>query len=67
MAFKDGRFNSTYSTDQVILHIFFVFLLRKKNFDELNLMIINYEFIKLFFYGTKEPQVDVIIDTLKTN
>ena len=62
---SDGRFNPTYSTGQVILPVFFVFLLRIKSFNELNLMIKNNEFIKLFSRGTKQPQVDAIRDTLK--
>jgi len=60
-----GRFNSTYSTGQVILPVFFVFLLRIKSFNEVNPMIKNNQFIKLFSRGTKQPQVDTIRDTLK--
>ena len=62
---SDGRFNLTYSTGQVILPVLFGFLLRIKSFNELNLMIKNHEFSKLFPRGTKLPQVDAIRDTLK--
>jgi hypothetical protein len=62
---SDGRVNPTYSTGQVILPVLFGFLLRIKSFNELNLMIKNHEFSKLFPRGTKLPQVDAIRDTLK--
>jgi hypothetical protein len=62
---SDGRINPTYSTGQVILPVLFGFLLRIKSFNELNLMIKNHEFSKLFPRGTKLPQVDAIRDTLK--
>jgi hypothetical protein len=62
---SDGRVNPTYSTGQVILPVLFGFLLRIKSFNELNLMIQNHEFSKLFLRGTKLPQVDAIRDTLK--
>jgi len=62
---SDGRVNPTYSTGQVILPVLFGFLLRIKSFNELNLMIKNNEFSKLFPRGTKLPQVDAIRDTLK--
>jgi hypothetical protein len=62
---SDGRVNPTYSTGQVILPVLFGFLLRIKSFNELNLMIKNHEFSKLFPRGTKLPQVDAIQDTLK--
>ena len=62
---SDGRVNPTYSTGQVALPVLFGFLLRIKSFNELNLMIKNKEFSKLFPRGTKLPQVDAIRDTLK--
>jgi len=62
---SDGRVNPTYSTGQVILPVLFGFLLRIKSFNELNLMIKNNEFSKLFPRGTKLPQIDAIRDTLK--
>jgi len=62
---SDGRVNPTYSTGQVILPALFGFLLRIKSFNELNFMIKNNEFSKLFPRGTKLPQVDAIRDTLK--
>ena len=62
---SDGRVNPTYSTGQVILPVLFGFLLRIKSFNELNFMIKNNEFSKLFPRGTKLPQVDAIRDTIK--
>jgi len=62
---SDGRVNPTYSTGQVILRVLFGFLLRIKSFNELNLMIQNHEFSKLFPGGTKLPSIDAIRDTLK--
>jgi len=62
---SDGRVNPTYSTGQVILPVLFGFLLRIKSFNELNLMIKNNEFSKLFPRGTKLPSIDAIRDTLK--
>ncbi|WP_088185768.1 hypothetical protein [Desulfosporosinus sp. FKA] len=62
---SDRRVNPTYSTGQVILPVFFGFLLRIKSFNELNFMIKNHEFSKLFPRGTKLPQIDAIRDTLK--
>jgi len=61
----DERVNPTYSTGQVILPVLFVFLPRVKTFNELNLIIKNHEFSKLFPRGTNLPQVDAIRDTLK--
>ena len=61
---SDGKVNPTYSTGQVILPVLFGFLLRIRSFNELNFMIKNNEFSKLFPRGTKLPQVDVR-DTLK--
>ena len=40
-------------------------MLRVKSFNELNMMIKNNEFSKLFPRGTRLPQVDAIRDTLK--
>jgi len=63
---SDGRVNPTYSTGQVISPpVLFGFLLRIKSLNELNFMIKNHEFSKLFPRGTKLPQVDAIRDTLK--
>jgi len=62
---SDGRVNPTYSTGQVILPVLIGFLLRIKSFNELNLMIQNHEFSKLFPRGTKLPSIDAIRDTLK--
>ncbi|WP_243450473.1 transposase [Desulfosporosinus sp. Sb-LF] len=62
---SDGRVNPTYSTGQVILPVLFGFLLRVQSFNELNFMIKNHEFSKLFPRGTKLPQIDAIRDTLK--
>ena len=61
----DGRANPTYSTGQVIMPVLFGFLLRVKSFNELSLMIKNYEFSHLFPRGTKLPKIDAIRDTLK--
>jgi len=55
--------NPTYSTGQVILPVLFGFLLRIKSFNELNLIIQNHEFSKLFPRGTKLPSTDAIRDT----
>ncbi|SPF49351.1 conserved hypothetical protein [Candidatus Desulfosporosinus infrequens] len=62
---SDGRTNPTYTTGQVILPVPFGFLIRIKSFNELNFMIKNNEFSKLFPRGMKLPQVDTIRDTLK--
>ena len=62
---SDGRVNPTYCTGQVILPVLFGFLLRIKSFNELNFMIKNNEFSKLFPRGTKLPKIDAIRDTLK--
>lgn len=61
----DGRVNPIYSTGQVILPVLFGFLLRIKSFNELNFMIKNHEFSKLYPRGTRLPQIDAIGDTLK--
>ncbi|WP_160690521.1 hypothetical protein [Clostridium sp. C2-6-12] len=61
----DGRINPTYDTAQVATLVLLVFLLRIKSFNELNLMIKNNEFNKLFLKGTRLPLVDTIRDTLK--
>ena len=62
---SDGRVNPTYNTAQVITLVLLGFLLRIKSFNELNLMIKNNEFSKLFPRGTRLPLVDTIRDTLK--
>jgi len=61
----DGRFNPTYSTGQVILPVLLAFLLRIKNFNELNLMLKNNEFIKLFSRGIKHHRLMLSRYTLK--
>lgn len=61
----DGRINPTYDTAQVITLVLLVFLLRIKSFNELNLMIKNNEFSKLFPRGKRLPMIDTIRDTLK--
>ena len=45
---SDGRLNPTYSTGQFILPVLLGFLLRIKSFNELNLIIKNNEFSKVF-------------------
>ena len=62
---SDGRINPTYKTGQVIFLVLVGFLLRVKSFNELNLIIKNNEFNKLFPRGMKTPKVDAIRDTLK--
>jgi len=62
---SDGRVNPTYSTAQVVLPVLFGFLFRIESFNELNMMIPNHEFSKLFFRGKKLPKIDTIRDTLK--
>lgn len=62
---SDGRVNPTYSTGQVIMPVLIGFLLRIRSFNELNFMLKNNEFSKLFPRGTKLPQIDAIRDTLK--
>lgn len=61
----DGRINPTYDTAQVVTLVLFGFILRIKSFNELNLMIKNNEFNKLFSSGTRLPLIDTIRDTLK--
>ena len=62
---SDGRVNPTYETAQVITLVLLGFLLKIKSFNELNLMIKNNEFIKLFPRGKRLPMIDTIRDTLK--
>ena len=62
---SDGRISPTYKTGQVVMLVLLGFLLRVKSFNELNLMIKNNEFNKLFPRGMKTPKVDAIRDTLK--
>jgi len=61
----DGRIKPTHNTAKVVTLVLLGFLLRIKSFNELNLMIKNNEFIKLFPRGTRLPLVDTIRDTLK--
>ncbi|OOM72226.1 hypothetical protein [Clostridium sp. BL-8] len=61
----DGRINPTYDTTKVVTLVLLGFLLRIKSFNELNLMIKNNEFSKLFPRGTRLLLVDAIRDTLK--
>ena len=44
----DERVNPTYKTGKVVTLVLLGFLLRVKSFNELNLMIKNNEFNKLF-------------------
>ena len=62
---SDKRINRTYKTGQVVMLVLLGFLLRVKSFNELNLMIKNNEFNKLFPREMKTPKVDAIRDTLK--
>jgi len=62
---KDGRINPSYRTCNVILPVLFGFLLRIQSLNQLNCMIKENEFNKLFAKGTKLPLVDTIRDTLK--
>jgi len=62
---KDSRINPTYRSGQVILTVLFGFLLRIKSFNELNCMLKENEFARLFPTGTKLPMIDAIRDTLK--
>ena len=61
----DKRTNPKYKTEQVIMIVLLGFLLRIKSFNELNLMIKENEFRKLFPRGTQLSQIDTIRDTLK--
>ena len=61
----DGRVDPTYSTAQVITPLLFGFLLRIKSMNELNCMLKEGEFRKLFNRGTKLPLVDTMRDTVK--
>lgn len=61
----DGRINPAYDTTKVVTLVLLGFLFRIKSFNELNLMIKNNEFSKLFPRGTRLPLVDTIRDTLK--
>jgi len=61
----DKRVNPKYKTEQVIMIVLLGFLLRIKSFNELNLMIKENEFRKLFSRETQLPQIDTIRDTLK--
>ena len=61
----DTRVNPTHKTEQVIMIVILGFILRIKSFNELNFMIKDDEFKKLFPRGTKQPQIDTIRDTLK--
>lgn len=62
---KDNRINPTYQTGQVISLVLFGFLLRIRSFNELNNMIKDNEFQKLYKRGTKIPKNDAIRDALK--
>ena len=56
----DVRINPTYDTAQVVTLVLLGFLLRINSFNELNIMIKNNEFNKLFSKGTRLPLVDAI-------
>ena len=62
---KDGRVNPSYKTGMVMLSVLFGFLLRIQSLNELNCMLKENEFKKLFTKGTQLPLVDTIRDTLK--
>ncbi len=62
---KDGRINPTYRSGQGIFTVLLGFLLRIKSFNELNCMLKENEFIRLFPAGTRLPMIDAIRDTLK--
>lgn len=49
----DGRINPTHNTAKAVTLVLLEFLLRIKSFNELNLMIKNNEFRKLFPLGTR--------------
>lgn len=57
--------NPTYETAKVVTLVLLGFLFRIKSSNELNFMIKNNEFRKLFPLGTKLPLIDTIEDTLK--
>jgi len=61
----DERINATYDTANIVTLVLLGFLLRIKSFNELNLMIKNNEFSKLFRRSTQLPLVDTIRDMLK--
>jgi len=62
---KYGRVNPSYRTGNVMLPLLFGFLLRIQSLNELNCMLKENEFRKLFTRETKLPLVDTIRDTLK--
>jgi len=57
---EDGRVNSTYQTEKVVLITLMGFLLRPSSLSEINRYIKSGEFDNLFPPGTKLPQVDSI-------
>jgi len=61
----DESVNPSYKTGEVMLPVLFDFLLRIKSMNELNCMLKENEFKKLFKKATKLPQIDTIRDTLK--
>ena len=61
----DCRLNPTYQTGHVVSLALFGFLLRIKSFNELNNLIKDKEFEKLYLRRCKMPKIDTIRDTLK--
>ena len=64
---KNGRVNPSYRTGNVVLPLLCGFLLRIQSLNELNCMLKENEFKKLFTKGTKSPLIDTIRDTLKSS
>jgi len=61
----DGRVNPTYNTGQVILPLFFGFLLRIKSMNVLNCMLKENEFKNILRKSAKVPQLDTMRDVVK--
>lgn len=62
---SDGRVNPSFKTGQVLLPVLFGVLLRIQSLNELNCMLKEKEFGKLFPRQIKLPLIDTIRDTLK--
>ena len=62
----DRRVSPKYKTPQVILITLLAFQLRIKSMNELKYLLKENEFRSLFSSGTQLPQIDTIIDTLKS-
>jgi hypothetical protein len=61
----DARVKPTYKTDQSLLPVLLGFVVRIISFNELNQMLMNNEFDKVFKRGSNSPKIDAIRDTLK--